>query len=154
MSEKVIVDLTGIRLFNDASISKMIIICVKTQHMYTVYIIAKTMIMVNMCSYMCFTLYSVSVCRDNVPQRFLCSYLRWCRIMFLSSYRSNFRHFYNALSNCRCYSKPNRHTQIPRFRPTCISGYTCMSLQTRQLSAIKQEVASSERKEDRATTHC
>jgi len=34
-----------IRLFNDASISKMI--CVKTADMYTVYIIAKDMIVVN-----------------------------------------------------------------------------------------------------------
>src|SRR6218665_3771555 len=34
-----------IRLFNDASISKMI--CVKTPDMYTVYIIAKDMIVVN-----------------------------------------------------------------------------------------------------------
>src|SRR6218665_3159177 len=40
-----------ILLFNDASISKMI--CVKTQHMYTVYIIAKNMIMVNICFYVC-----------------------------------------------------------------------------------------------------
>jgi len=61
-----------IRLFNDASISTMI--CVKTQNIYTVYIIAKTWFWLTFAP-KCSTLgyYNVRVFRDNVPHRLLCS---------------------------------------------------------------------------------
>ena len=46
----VVYDDDEIRLFNDASIDLSKMICVKTPDMYTVYIIAKDMIMVNIWS--------------------------------------------------------------------------------------------------------